>query len=243
MPEAVIVDAVRTPIGRAFKGSLAQLRPDEMGAFVVDQLLERNPGVDPALIEDVYCGCGMPQGLQAFNIGRIVSLLSEQLPVGTTGVTISRYCASSLESIRAAAQLGHGRPGRRLHRRRGGVGLPLQRAHRGRRRGRPERAPPGQERRPGRLHLDGPDGRERGRQVRGQPRRHGQVRAALAGARRGVAGGGLLRPRDRAGRRCPTAPRSPRTTAREPARRSRSSRSSSPPSARTARSRPATPAR
>ena len=53
MPEAVIVDAVRTPIGRAFKGSLAQLRPDEMGAFVLDALLERNPGVDPALIEDV----------------------------------------------------------------------------------------------------------------------------------------------------------------------------------------------
>ena len=69
MPEAVIVDAVRTPIGRAFKGSLAQLRPDDMGAFVVDQLLERNPEVAPELIEEVFCGCGMPQGLQAFNIG------------------------------------------------------------------------------------------------------------------------------------------------------------------------------
>ena len=68
MPEAVIVDAVRTPIGRAFKGSLAQLRPDEMGAYVVDQLLERNPDVEPGSIEDVFCGCGMPQGLQAFNI-------------------------------------------------------------------------------------------------------------------------------------------------------------------------------
>ena len=79
MPEAVIVDAVRTPIGRAFKGSLAQQRPDEMGAFVVDQLLERNPDVDPDSIEDVFCGCGMPQGLQAFNIGRIISLLSEKL--------------------------------------------------------------------------------------------------------------------------------------------------------------------
>src|SRR4051794_9621338 len=73
MPEAVIVDTVRTPIGRAFKGSLAQLRPDETAAHVVDQLLERNPGVDPALVEDLFCGCGMPQGLQAFNIGRIVS--------------------------------------------------------------------------------------------------------------------------------------------------------------------------
>ena len=53
MPEAVIVDAVRTPIGRAFKGSLAQLRPDEMGAFIVDALLERNPEVDPELVEEV----------------------------------------------------------------------------------------------------------------------------------------------------------------------------------------------
>jgi acetyl-CoA C-acetyltransferase len=76
MPEAVIVDAVRTPIGRAFKGSLAQLRPDEMGAHVLDALLERNPGVDPALIEDVYCGVGLPQGLQGFNLARIMVLLS-----------------------------------------------------------------------------------------------------------------------------------------------------------------------
>ena len=103
MPEAVIVDAVRTPIGRAFKGSLAQLRPDEMGAFVVDALLERNPGVDPELIEDVICGVGLPQGLQGFNLGRIVALLSERLPLRTNGVTVSRYCASSLESIRQAS--------------------------------------------------------------------------------------------------------------------------------------------
>jgi acetyl-CoA C-acetyltransferase len=103
MPEAVIVDTVRTPIGRAFKGSLAQLRPDEMGAFVVDQLLERNPDVDPASVEDVFCGCGMPQGLQAFNIARIMVLLSEKLPETVNGVTMSRYCASSLDSIRHAA--------------------------------------------------------------------------------------------------------------------------------------------
>jgi acetyl-CoA C-acetyltransferase len=103
MPEAVIVDALRTPIGRAFKGSLASLRPDEMGAFVVDALLERNPYVDPALVEEVYCGVGLPQGLQAFNLARIVVLLSERLPVSVNGATISRYCASSLESIRQAA--------------------------------------------------------------------------------------------------------------------------------------------
>ncbi len=103
MPEAVIVDAARSPIGRAFKGSLAQLRPDETATYVVDQLLERNPDVAPDSIEDVFCGCGMPQGLQAFNIARIISLLSEQLPQEVTGVTFSRYCASSLDAIRHAA--------------------------------------------------------------------------------------------------------------------------------------------
>src|SRR5918996_57782 len=103
MPQPVIVDAVRTPIGRAFKGSLAPLRPDDVAAYTVDQLLERNPDVDPASVEEVAMGCGMPQGLQAFNIGRIVVLLSEKLPETTNGVTISRYCASSLEAIRQAA--------------------------------------------------------------------------------------------------------------------------------------------
>jgi acetyl-CoA C-acetyltransferase len=103
MPEAVIVDAVRTPIGRAFKGSLAQLRPDEVAADTVDALLERNPAIAPESIEDVFCGCGMPQGLQAFNIGRIMVLLSRKLPETVNGVTISRYCASSLDAIRHAA--------------------------------------------------------------------------------------------------------------------------------------------
>jgi acetyl-CoA C-acetyltransferase len=103
MPEAVIVDAARSPIGRAFKGSLAQLRPEETATHIVDKLLERNPDVSPDLIEDVYCGCGMPQGLQGFNIARIISLLSEQLPQEVTGTTISRYCASSLDAIRHAA--------------------------------------------------------------------------------------------------------------------------------------------
>jgi acetyl-CoA C-acetyltransferase len=102
MPEAVIVDTIRTPIGRAFKGSLASLRPEEQGAFVVDQLLERNPALDPALVEDVFCGVGMPQGLQAFNMGRIISLLSEKLPQTVNGVTVSRYCSSSLDAIRHA---------------------------------------------------------------------------------------------------------------------------------------------
>jgi acetyl-CoA C-acetyltransferase len=103
MSEAVNVDAIRTPIGRAFKGSLSGLRPDDTGAYVVDRLLERNPEVAPDSVEEVVCGCGLPQGLQAFNIGRIMVLLSEKLPDTVNGVTVSRYCASSLEAIRQAA--------------------------------------------------------------------------------------------------------------------------------------------
>jgi acetyl-CoA C-acetyltransferase len=103
MPEAVIVDSVRTPIGRAFKGSLAGLRPDDTTAYVLDQLLERNPDVAPESVEDVIAGCGMPQGLQAFNVARIAVLLSEKLPDTVNGVTVSRYCASSLEAIKQAA--------------------------------------------------------------------------------------------------------------------------------------------
>jgi acetyl-CoA C-acetyltransferase len=103
MPEAVIVDAIRTPVGRAFKGSLASLRPDETLAFVIDSLLERNPEVDPAMVEELIAGCGMPQGLQANNIGRIAVLLSDKLGQQTNGITVSRYCASGLDAIRLAA--------------------------------------------------------------------------------------------------------------------------------------------
>ena len=103
MPEAVIVDAVRTPIGRAFKGSLASLRPDETLAYVIDEVLERNPGVDPATVEEVIAGCGQPQGLQANNIARIAVLLSDKLGQQTNGSTISRYCSSGLDAIRIAA--------------------------------------------------------------------------------------------------------------------------------------------
>jgi acetyl-CoA C-acetyltransferase len=103
MPEAVIVDAVRTPIGRALKGSLASLRPDETLAYVIDEVLERNPDVDPASVEEVIAGCGAPQGLQANNIGRIAVLLSDKLGQQTNGSTISRYCSSGLDAIRIAA--------------------------------------------------------------------------------------------------------------------------------------------
>ena len=103
MPEAVIVDAIRTPIGRAFKGSMVSLRPDDTLAFVVDALLERNPEVDPTTVEELIAGCGAPQGLHANNIGRLAVLLSDRLPQTVNGSTISRYCASGLDAIRIAA--------------------------------------------------------------------------------------------------------------------------------------------
>jgi acetyl-CoA C-acetyltransferase len=102
MPEAVIVDAVRTPIGRAFKGSLVGIRPDDLGAYVVDALLDRNPEVDPASVDDIVVGCGLTQGEQGYNIGRAIAMLS-RLPVQVTGATVARYCASSLNAIAIAA--------------------------------------------------------------------------------------------------------------------------------------------
>ena len=111
MPEAVIVDAVRTPIGRAFKGSLAQQRPDEMGAYVVDQLLERNPDVEPDSVEDVFCGCGLPQGLQAFNIARIIVLLSEQ-PAAERSTGSPCRATARPASTRSATPATRSRPAR-----------------------------------------------------------------------------------------------------------------------------------
>jgi acetyl-CoA C-acetyltransferase len=102
MPEAVIVDAVRSPIGRAFKGSLTGIRPDDLGAYIVDALLDRNPDVDPGSVNDLICGCGLTQGEQSYNIGRAISMLS-RLPVHVTGATVARYCASSLNAIAIAA--------------------------------------------------------------------------------------------------------------------------------------------
>src|SRR3954465_13062292 len=102
MPEAVIVDAVRSPIGRAFKGSLTGIRPDDLGAYIVDALLDRNPGVDPDTVDDLICGCGLPQGEQSYNVGRAIAMLS-RLPAHVTGATVARYCASSLNAIAIAA--------------------------------------------------------------------------------------------------------------------------------------------
>jgi acetyl-CoA C-acetyltransferase len=101
MPEAVIVAATRTPIGRATKGSLKDMRADELGAHIVRALLDKVPEVDPLTIDDHMMGCGYPQGEQGYNVARIVSLLAG-LPVEVPGTTVNRFCSSSLQTIRMA---------------------------------------------------------------------------------------------------------------------------------------------
>jgi len=99
-PEAVIVAAARTPIGRAYKGSLTQVRPDDMSAFIIKAVLSKVPEVDSAEVEDVIWGCAQPAGEQGYNIARVSSLLAG---LHTPGVTVNRYCSSSLQTIRMAA--------------------------------------------------------------------------------------------------------------------------------------------
>jgi acetyl-CoA C-acetyltransferase len=101
MPEAVIVATARTPIGRAFKGSLADVRPDDLGGFIVAELLKKAPGVDPADVVDVVWGCGLTHHEQGYNIARQVGLLGG-LPDTVPGTTVNRFCSSSLQTIRMA---------------------------------------------------------------------------------------------------------------------------------------------
>ncbi|MDE3140010.1 MAG: acetyl-CoA C-acetyltransferase [Acidobacteriota bacterium] len=101
MAEAVLVAAGRTAIGRAFKGSLVDQRPDDLAAHVVRQVLEQVPELDPHMVEDLLVGCGQPAGEGGFNVARVVAVLAglDDVP----GVTVNRYCSSSLQTIRMAA--------------------------------------------------------------------------------------------------------------------------------------------
>ena len=101
MPEAVIVATGRTPIGRAFKGSLVDMRPDELTALVVTEVLSKVPQLNPQSVEDLILGCGQPAGESGFNIARVVAVLAGLSDV--PGVTVNRYCSSSLQTIRMAA--------------------------------------------------------------------------------------------------------------------------------------------
>ena len=100
MPEAVIVSAVRSPIGRAGKGSLVDIRPDDLAVQMVRAALDKVPQLDPTDIQDLMLGCGLPGGEQGFNLGRVLSVMLgyDHLP----GCTVTRYCASSLQTTRMA---------------------------------------------------------------------------------------------------------------------------------------------
>ncbi len=100
MPEAVIVAAARTPIGRAYKGSLREVRPDDLAAFAVQAALSQVPELDPSTVEDLMLGCGLPGGQQGMNMARVVAVL---LGLDTVpGTTVTRYCASSVQTTRMA---------------------------------------------------------------------------------------------------------------------------------------------
>jgi acetyl-CoA C-acetyltransferase len=101
MPEAVIVATARTPIGRANKGSLTECRPDDLSAHIIKAVLDKVPSLDPQTVEDVIWGCGQPGGEAGYNVGRVAALLAG-LP-DVPGVTVNRYCSSSLQTIRMAA--------------------------------------------------------------------------------------------------------------------------------------------
>src|SRR5260221_3098182 len=103
MAEAVIVSAVRTPIGRANKGVLKDVRSDDLAAIAVKSALERVPNLDRSLIEDVIIGCAFPEGEQVMNLARLVGALAG-IPETAGGVTVNRFCASSLHAVKLAAQ-------------------------------------------------------------------------------------------------------------------------------------------
>jgi acetyl-CoA acyltransferase len=103
MREVVVVSSVRTPVGRAFKGSLRATRPDELAAIAIKGALDRVPQLDPKEIEDVILGCAMPEAEQGMNVARIASLRAG-LPVEVSAVTINRFCSSGLQAIAMAAE-------------------------------------------------------------------------------------------------------------------------------------------
>jgi len=100
--DAVIVSAVRTPVGKAKRGGLATVRPDEMAATVIQALLKRTPNLDPAQIEDVIIGCAFPEGEQGMNMARMIALRAG-LPDTVPGETINRFCSSGVQAIAHAA--------------------------------------------------------------------------------------------------------------------------------------------
>ena len=244
MPDAVIVATARSPIGRAAKGSLVDLRPDDLTATIVEAALAKVPALDPHLVEDLYLGCGLPGGEQGFNMARVVAVMLglDKLP----GATITRYCSSSLQTTRMAfhaIKAGEGdvfisagvemrlalraRQLRRPPAGRAGGGRrrmaepALRRglgAHReasaGRGTGMDRSARRGSA--PVRLHGDGSDRGERRAGLERHPRGDGRVRRTQPEQRREGDQRRILGPRDHPGHHTGTARSSAATTARGP---------------------------
>jgi len=101
MKDAYIISAVRTPVGKAFKGRLRNTRPDELAALVIREAIARAKGLDPAEVEDVILGCAMPEGEQGLNVARL-AVLRAGLPITVAGATVNRFCASGLQAIHDA---------------------------------------------------------------------------------------------------------------------------------------------
>ena len=103
MTDAVIVSAVRTPVGKAPRGTLRTTRPDELGAAVIAEALKRAPGIAPGEVDDVILGCAMPEGEQGMNVARIASLRAG-VPSGASAITVNRFCSSGLQAIAYGAE-------------------------------------------------------------------------------------------------------------------------------------------
>ena len=235
MPEAVIVSAARSPIGRANKGSLKDFRPDDLSALIIKAALDKVPELDPTTIDDLILGCGLPGGESGNNMGRVVATLLgyDEIP----GTTITRYCSSSVQTSRMAfhaIKAGEGdvfisagvetvsrfAKGTSDH-------IPDTRnplfdeatdADRGARPGWPGLARPARGREaPRHLHRDGPDGRERRPAARPGPQGARRVRRPQPEPRREGDRRRLLGQRDHPGHHARRHRGHAPTTARVPA--------------------------
>ena len=253
MPEAVIVSAARSPIGRANKGSLKDFRPDDLSALIIKAALDKVPELDPTTINDLMLGCGLPGGESGNNMGRVVAtLLGLRRDPRHHHHPLLLLLGADLPDGLPRDQ---GRRGRRLHLGRRRDGLPVRqghlgppartpatrssrtrhRAHRGVRPGWPGLARPARGRpAPGRLHRHGPDGRERRAAAQARPQGARRVRRPQPEPRREGDQRRLLGQRDHPGDRARRHRGRRRTTARAPASPTRRSPSSSRCSAPTA---------
>src|SRR5580765_7734900 len=100
--EAVIVDSLRTPLAKSFRGSFNLTRPDDLAAHVISEVVKKASALDPAEIEDVILGCGQPHGMQGTNVARVATVRAG-LPVSVAAITVNRFCSSGLQSVAMAA--------------------------------------------------------------------------------------------------------------------------------------------